>query len=29
VLHGDMLITVQVVTPEEFARWIEQKKKGA
>jgi cytochrome c oxidase subunit II len=28
VLHGDMLITVQVVTPEEFARWIEQKKKG-
>lgn len=29
VLHGDMLITVQVVTPEEFARWVEQKKKGA
>lgn len=29
VLHGDMLITVQVVSPEEFARWIEQKKKGA
>jgi cytochrome c oxidase subunit 2 len=29
VLHGDMLITVQVVTPEEFDRWIEQKKKGA
>jgi cytochrome c oxidase subunit 2 len=29
VLHGDMLITVQVVTPEEFERWIEQKKKGA
>jgi cytochrome c oxidase subunit II len=29
VLHGDMLITVQVVTPEEFDRWLEQKKKGA
>jgi cytochrome c oxidase subunit 2 len=28
VLHGDMLITVQVVTPEEFDRWVEQKKKG-
>jgi len=29
VLHGEMMITVNVVTPEEFARWIEQKKKGA
>jgi cytochrome c oxidase subunit II len=29
VLHGQMFITVNVVTPEEFARWIEQKKKGA
>jgi cytochrome c oxidase subunit 2 len=28
VLHGQMMITVNVVTPEEFARWIEQKKKG-
>jgi cytochrome c oxidase subunit II len=26
VLHGDMFITVQVVTPEEFERWIAQKK---
>ncbi len=29
VLHGDMAIVVNVVTPEEFERWIEQKKKGA
>jgi cytochrome c oxidase subunit 2 len=29
VLHAQMFITVNVVTPEEFARWIEQKKKGA
>ncbi len=29
VLHAQMLITVNVVTPEEFERWIEQKKKGA
>ncbi len=29
VLHGQMMITVNVVTPEEFTRWIEQKKKGA
>jgi cytochrome c oxidase subunit 2 len=29
VLHADMFITVNAVTPEEFARWIEQKKKGA
>jgi cytochrome c oxidase subunit 2 len=29
VLHGDMFITVNVVTPEEFERWIEQKKRGA
>jgi len=29
VLHGDMAIVVNVVTPEEFDRWIEQKKKGA
>jgi len=29
VLHGQMFITVNVVTPEEFERWIEQKKKGA
>ena len=29
VLHGDMMINVNVVTPEEFDRWIEQKKKGA
>ena len=28
VLHGKMFITVNVVTPEEFERWIEQKKKG-
>jgi cytochrome c oxidase subunit 2 len=28
VLHGDMMIVVNVVTPEEFARWLEQKKKG-
>jgi cytochrome c oxidase subunit II len=29
VLHAEMLITVNVVTPDEFARWIEQKKRGA
>ena len=29
VLHGDMMINVKVVTPEEFDRWVEQKKKGA
>ncbi|MGH7681462.1 MAG: cytochrome c oxidase subunit II, partial [Candidatus Eiseniibacteriota bacterium] len=29
VLHGQMLITVNAVTPEEFQRWLEQKKKGA
>jgi len=29
VLHGQMLITVNAVSPEEFERWIEQKKKGA
>jgi cytochrome c oxidase subunit 2 len=29
VLHGEMLITVNAVSPEEFARWLEQKKKGA
>jgi len=29
VLHAQMFITVNVVTPEEFARWVEQKKKGA
>jgi cytochrome c oxidase subunit 2 len=29
VLHAEMLITVNVVPPEEFARWIEQKKRGA
>jgi cytochrome c oxidase subunit 2 len=29
VLHGDMHIEVRVVTPEEFERWIEQKKRGA
>ena len=29
VLHAQMFITVNVVTPEEFDRWIEQKKKGA
>jgi cytochrome c oxidase subunit 2 len=29
VLHGEMMITVNVVSPEEFDRWIEQKKKGA
>ena len=28
VLHGQMFINVNVVTPEEFDRWIEQKKKG-
>jgi cytochrome c oxidase subunit 2 len=29
VLHAEMFITVNVVPPEEFARWIEQKKRGA
>jgi cytochrome c oxidase subunit 2 len=29
VLHAEMFITVNVVSPEEFARWIEQKKRGA
>jgi cytochrome c oxidase subunit 2 len=29
VLHGDMMITVNVLSPEEFERWLEQKKKGA
>ena len=29
VLHGDMLITVNVVSPEEFERWLAEKKKGA
>jgi cytochrome c oxidase subunit 2 len=29
VLHGDMRITVNVVSEEEFRRWIEQKRKGA
>lgn len=29
VLHGQMLITVNAVTPEEFQRWLDQKKKGA
>lgn len=29
VLHAEMLITVNVVAPEEFERWIEQKKRGA
>jgi cytochrome c oxidase subunit 2 len=29
VLHAEMFITVNVVTPDEFARWIEQKKRGA
>ncbi len=29
VLHAQMFITVNVVTQEEFDRWIEQKKKGA
>jgi len=28
VLHAEMLVTVNVVPPEEFARWIEQKKRG-
>jgi cytochrome c oxidase subunit 2 len=28
VLHAQMFINVNVVTPEEFDRWIEQKKKG-
>jgi len=29
VLHAEMLIHVKVVPPDEFARWIEQKKRGA
>lgn len=29
VLHAEMFITVKVVPPEEFTRWIEQKKRGA
>ena len=29
VLHGDMMITVNVLSPEDFERWLEQKKKGA
>ena len=29
VLHAEMLIIVNVVPPDEFARWIEQKKRGA
>jgi len=29
VLHGQMFITVNVVTPEEFERWLAEKKKGA
>jgi cytochrome c oxidase subunit II len=29
VLHGDMAITVNVVSPEEFERWLAEKKKGA
>ena len=29
VLHAEMFITVNAVTPEEFERWIEQKKKRA
>jgi cytochrome c oxidase subunit 2 len=29
VLHAEMLIHVNVVPPEEFVRWIEQKKRGA
>ena len=29
VLHGEMMITVNAVSPEEFERWLEQKKKGA
>lgn len=29
VLHGQMFITVNVVTPEEFQRWLAEKKKGA
>ncbi len=28
-VYAQMFITVNVVTPEEFERWIEQKKKGA
>ena len=28
VLHGDMKIVVRVVTDEDFARWIAQKRKG-
>lgn len=29
VLHGDMMIKVDVVTPAEFDRWIAMKRKGA
>ncbi|HLQ67426.1 MAG TPA: cytochrome c oxidase subunit II [Candidatus Limnocylindrales bacterium] len=29
VLHAEMFIHVNVVPPEEFARWVEQKKRGA
>jgi cytochrome c oxidase subunit 2 len=29
VLHGQMMIEVDVVTPEEFERWIQQRKTGA
>ena len=29
VLHAQMFITVNTVTPDEFQRWIEQKKRGA
>jgi cytochrome c oxidase subunit 2 len=29
VLHGDMAITVKVVSHEEFERWLAEKKKGA
>jgi cytochrome c oxidase subunit 2 len=29
VLHGDMHIVVKVIPPEEFERWIEQKKGGS
>ncbi len=29
VLHGEMLITVKAVTPEEFEAWLAMKKKGA
>ncbi len=29
VLHAEMFITVNVVSPEEFERWLAEKKKGA